>query len=196
MTEWDDDMLTPKFSPHPHPFIRWECCGLMVLFKRATAVKTSSTNVLKPGVDLVMLRDQKQDSGFIPQHCKYIKSTVTCWDIQTPILNLFCPLKPDLCWHLPLGCCIQIDTYAPSSSPHLLCVFLLPLQDSCLHPCPHYFLFFFFAFPSPTPHTSLYSLWPCLLFILQSQQHKLTHSHSCYTQTFHPSSSIVCRHRR
>lgn len=52
MTEGDDDTLTPEFSPHPHPFIRWECSGLMVLFKPATAVKTSSTNAVMPGVNL------------------------------------------------------------------------------------------------------------------------------------------------
>lgn len=52
MTEGDDDTLTPEFSPHPHPFIRWECSGLMGLFKPATAVKTSSTNALMPGVNL------------------------------------------------------------------------------------------------------------------------------------------------
>lgn len=194
MTEWDDDMLTPKFSPHPHPFIRWECCGLMVLFKPATAVKTSSTNVLKPGVDLVILRDQKQDSGFIPQHCKYIKSTVTCWDIQTPNIKPVLSLKT---WP-PLTSSTWLLYSRPIIQPSFaLCVFitatgqLSPSLSSLLS-----FLFFFFAFPSPTPCTSLYSLWPCLLFILQSQQHKLTHSHSCYSQTFHPSSSIVCRHRR
>lgn len=52
MTENDDDTLTPESSPHPHPFIRWECSGLMVLFKPATAVKTSSTNAVMPGVNL------------------------------------------------------------------------------------------------------------------------------------------------
>lgn len=85
-----------------------------------------------------------------------------------------CPLKSDLHWHLPLGCCIQIDTYAPTyfvSFYYLYCgtAVSIPVLTPSFH-----------TFPSPTRHTPSF-LIVCLLFIPQSQQHQLTCS-SCYTR--------------
>lgn len=134
----------------------------------------------------VMICDKNQSSDLSPHHSKDMLRSP-----DTQILNQFCPLKPDLRWHLPL--LYSNRHICPHHPAPIFFVCFYCLYSGTAVSIPVLTASFSFVLPSPTLRTSLYSLCPCLLFIPQSQQHQLTYS-SCYTSR--PSSTIVCSHRR
>lgn len=141
----------------------------------------------------VMIRDKNQGPDLNPQHSKYIKSTVACWDVQTTNIKPALSLKawPPLTSSTRL---LYLNRHICPHHPAPICfVCFYCLYSGTAVSIPVLATSFSFAFPFPTLHTSLYSLCPCLLFILQSQQHQLAYS-SCYTSP--PSSTVVFPHRR